>query len=347
MVVEKEKTFIDFIKLISPGTLLRIVIDDVIRSGLGAMIVFDTDELHTQNLLEGGFRINSRFTTQKLFELCKMDGAIIVSPDLKRILYANTLMTPDSSIHSAETGTRHKAAERIARQAHTFVIAISERKKKTTLYYGQSRYHLKLTDELIRDLSSTLQVLEKQREILNEQLNNLNLLEMSELVSISDVCNVIQRTEMILKISESIKRNFTELGREGNIMHMRYRELIRGVEKTESEIIRDYATLSLKRSRILLSNLTFEGLLDTKSIARLILEKPMEESISPRGFRFLAHLTLSEKENSLLVNQFKNLENLVKADIFEFEPILKNRANTIKEEILNLREKILSGKVIC
>lgn len=130
MVVEKEKTFIDFIKLISPGTLLRIVIDDVIRSGLGAMIVFDTDELHTQNLLEGGFRINSRFTTQKLFRLCKMDGAIIVSPDLKRILYANTLMTPDSSIHSAETGTRHKAAERIARQAHTFVIAISERKRK-------------------------------------------------------------------------------------------------------------------------------------------------------------------------------------------------------------------------
>ena len=347
MVAEKEKSFIDFIKLVSPGTLLRTVIDDIIRSGLGTMMVLDTKELHTQNIIEGGFRINSRFTAQKLFELCKMDGAIVISHDLKRILYANMLMTPDSSIHSAETGTRHKAAERTARQAHTFVIAISERKKKTTLYYGQSRYHLKSTDELIRSLSSTLQILEKQREILNEQLNNLNILEMSELVSISDVCKVIQKTEMILKISESIKRNFTELGREGNIMHMRYRELIRGVEKTESEIIRDYATLSLKRSKILLSNLTFEGLLDTKSIARLILEKSVEENTSPKGFRFLTHLTLSEKENSLLVKQFKNLENLLKADISEFELILKNRANKIKEEILSLREQILSGKVIC
>ncbi|MCK5321503.1 DNA integrity scanning diadenylate cyclase DisA [Candidatus Pacearchaeota archaeon] len=347
MVAEKEKSFRDFIKMISPGTLLRTVIDDVVRSGLGAMIVFDTKELHTQNIIEGGFRINSRLTPQKLLELCKMDGAIIISQDFKRILYANILMTPDNSIHSTETGTRHKAAERTAKQAHTFVIAISERKKKTTLYYSQSRYHLKSTDEIMRNLSSTLQVLEKQREMLNEQLNNLNILEMSELVSISDVCKVIQRTEMILKISESIKRNFTELGKEGNIMHMRYRELIRGVEKTEDEIIRDYATLSLKRSKTLLSNLTFEGLLDTKSIARLILEKPIEESISPKGFRFLAHLTLSEKENSLIVKQFKNLENILKSDSSELESILKNRADTIKEEIRNLREQVLNGKVIC
>ena len=347
MTTEKEKPLRDFIKMVSPGTLLRTVIDDVVRSGLGAMIVLDTKELNAKNIIEGGFRINSRLTTQKLFELCKMDGAVVISQDFKRILYANTLMTPDSSIHSTETGTRHKAAERTAKQAHTFVIAVSERKKKTTLYYSQSRYHLKSTDELMRNLSSTLQVLEKQREMLNEQLNNLNILEMSELVSISDVCKVIQRTEMILKISESIKRNFTELGKEGNIMHMRYRELIRGVEKTESEIIRDYATLSLKRSKTLLSNLTFEGLLDTKSIARLILEKPTEESISPKGFRFLTHLTLSEKENSLIVKQFKNLENILKADSSELESILKNRASTIKEEIRNLREQVLNGKVIC
>ena len=311
------------------------------------MIVLDAKELHTQNIIEGGFRINSRLTPQKLFELCKMDGAIVISKDFKRILYANILMTPDSSIHSTETGTRHKAAERTAKQAPTFVIAVSERKKKTTLYYGSSRYHLKSTDEIIRSLSSTLQVLEKQREMLNEQLNNLNILEMSELVSISDVCKVIQRTEMILKISESIKRNFTELGREGNIMHMRYRELIRGVEKTGEEIIRDYATLSLKRSKTLLSNLTFDGLLDTKSIARLILEKPIEESISPKGFRFLTHLTLSEKENSLIVKQFKNLKNILKVDSSELEPILKNRTSIIIEEIRNLREQVLNGKVIC
>ena len=347
MAPEKEKSFMDFIKLVSPGTPLRTVIDDLVRSDLGGMIVFDSPELQQNNIIEGGFRINCRFTAQKLFELCKMDGAAIVSPDVKRILYANTLINPDHTIHSVETGTRHKAAERTAKQAHTFVIAVSERRKKTTLYYGSSRYYLKPTEELIRNISSNLQVLEKQREQLDEQISNLNVLEMSEMVSISDVCKVIQRAEMILKIAESIRRNFTELGREGSIMHMRYRELLRGVERTENEVLRDYATLSLKRSRTLLENLTFDGLLDTESIARLIFEKPLEESIFPRGYRFLSHLTLSVKEISQLAKQFHNLNNIISLESTDFEPLLKNRANTIKEEISNLREQVLSGKVIC
>jgi diadenylate cyclase len=344
---EKEKTFLDFIKLVSPGSSLRNVIDDLIRSDLGGMIVFDKPELNSQNIAEGGFRINSRFTSQKLFELCKMDAAVIVSQDLKRIVQANVSMNPDTSISTIETGTRHKAAERTAKQAHTFVIAISERRKKTTLYYGQSRYYLKPTEELIRNISSTLQVLEKQREILNENISNLNILEMSELVSVSDVCKVIQRAEMILKMSNSVKRNFTELGKEGNIMHMRYRELIRGIEKAEDETLRDYSTISLKRSKTLLSNLTFDGLQDLDSIARLIIDKPLEETISPKGFRFLSHLTLYEKEISQIIKQHKNLENIIKLNPADLEPMLKNRANTIYEEIRNLREQVLSGKVIC
>ena len=347
MAQEKERSLMDFAKLVSPGSPLRNVVDDLVRSGLGAMIVFDSPDLQRNNIIEGGFRINSRFTSQKVFELCKMDGAIVVSNDLKRILYANVLINPDNSIHSIETGTRHKASERTAKQAHTFVIAVSERRKKTTLYYGPSRYSLKSTEELTRSTSSNLQVLEKQREQFDKQISNLNVLEMSEMVSISDVCKVIQRAEMILKISESIRRNFLELGREGSIMHMRYRELLRGVERAENEVLRDYSNISLKRSKTLLTNLTFDGLLDTESIARLIFEKPTEESISPQGYRFLAHLTLSIKEIAQVVKQFKNLENILSVDATDFETILKNRAGTIKEEIGNLREQVLSGKVIC
>jgi len=152
---------------------------------------------------------------------------------------------------------------------------------------------------------------------------------------------------MILKISESVKRNFTELGKEGSIIHMRYRELLRGVEKAENEVLRDYANLSLKRSKTLLENLTLDGLLDLESLARLILEKPLEESIYPRGYRFLAHLTLSEKEISQIVKQFHNLNNIISLESADFESILKNRASTISEEIRTLREQVLSGKVIC
>ncbi len=347
MSTEKEKTFLDFLKLVSPGTSLRTVIDDVIRSDLGAMIVFDSSTLQPQNIFEGGFRINSRFTSQKLFELCKMDGAIIISSDQKRIIHANVLMNPDTTIRSIETGTRHKAAERTAKQAHTFVIAISERRKKTTLYHGSSRYYLKSTEELLRNITSNLQILEKQKEILTDHISNLNILEMSELVSIGDVCKVIQRTEMILKISESIKRNFTELGKEGGIMHMRYREILRGVEKSENEILRDYAEIPLKRAKTLLANLTFDGLLDTESIARLVLEKPLEEIISPKGYRFLYHLTVSAKETSQIIKSNKNLDNILKLEPAELEPILKNRSANIYEEIKHLREQILNEKIIC
>lgn len=346
MAPEKEKSLLDFIKLVSPGTQLRTVIDDLVRSGLGAMIVFDSPELNEQSILEGGFRINCRFTPQKLFELCKMDGGIIISSNQKRIIQANTLLNPDFTIHTNETGTRHKASERTAKQAKTFVIAVSERRNKTTLYYGSSKYFLKSSEELLREISSTLQVLEKQKEILNEHLSNLNVLEVSELVSVSDVCKVIQRSEMILKISESVKRNFTELGKDGSIMHMRYRELIKGVEKTETEILRDYSSLGLKRAKTRLSNLTFDGLLDLDSIARLIIEKPSEEGISPKGYRFLSNLNLSEKEVSQIVIGSPNLNNIISSDSKALEDILKNRASTIRDEIRNLREQILSGKVI-
>ena len=344
---EKEKTIHDFIKLVSPGTSIRTVIDDLVRSGLGGMIVFNTPELQAQNIAEGGFRINSRFTSQKLFELCKMDGAAVVSQDLKRILHANVTMMPDPSIHSIETGTRHKAAERTAKQAHTFIIAISERRKKTTLYYGSGRYYLKGTEELMRNITSNLQILEKQKEILKEHIDNLNILEMSELVSVSDVCKVIQRAEMILKISSSVKRSFTELGKEGNIMRTRYRELIRNVEKRESEILRDYSNLTLKRTKTLLSNLSYDGILDLESLARLIMEKTPEENISPRGYRFLSHLTLSDKEISLIVNEFGSIAQVLGSESADLEPILKNRAASIREEITHLREQILNGKVVC
>ena len=344
---QPQKTLIDYLKKVSPGTPLRTVIDDLLRAGLGALIVFDSPELHDQNIVEGGFRVNCLFNSQRLFELCKLDGAIIISPDLKRIISANVTLNPDRTINSNETGTRHKASERTAKQANTFVIAVSERKKKTTLYFSYTRYYLKSSDELLRDISSTLQVLEKQRETFDELLNKLNILEMSELVSVSDVSRLLQRAEIISKISETIKRKFTELGKEGNIMNIRFRELLRGVDKTKEEVIRDYSIHTLKKTKTILSNLSFDGLLDLESISRLILEKPVEETIAPRGYRFLSHLTLTERESSLIVKKLKNLNNLFEAESQELEDILKNRSSKIKEEVSNLREQILSGKVVC
>jgi len=345
--IELKETIVDYIRKVSPGMPLRTVIDDLLRADFGALIVFDAPKLHEENILEGGFRVNCMFTTQKLFELAKMDGAIIISPDLRRILYANVLLNPDSSIQSNETGTRHKAAERTAKQAETFVIALSERRKKTTLFFSNSRYSLRPSDEVLRDLTSNLQILEKQRELLDDLMDKLNILEMSELVSVSDVCRTIQRSEIMLKISDSIKINFIELGREGNIMHMRQKELLKNIEKMECEILRDYSSLNLKKAKTILGNFTFDGLLDLESVARLIIEKKLEENTSPRGYRFLSHLILTEEEIHRLVKQFKDLNKILEAESTAFESILKNRAEKTKQDISSLREQILAGKVVC
>jgi diadenylate cyclase len=339
-----DKKITDYLRKVAPGNPIRTVIDDLVRSGLGAMIVFESSDLYSQKVFEGGFKINCKFSPQKLFELCKMDGAIIVSSDLSKIMYANVLITPDNSISSSETGTRHKAAERCAKQAHTFVIAVSERRKKTTLFFDNSRYYLKSADELVRDVTANLQVLEEQREAFNELIGKLDILEISSMVSAIDVCRVIQKSELMIRISNALKRQVLELGSEGRIINMRFRELTTRFEKIESDIIRDYSVYPLKKTKTLLENLTFDELLSLESISELILEKSLEDEVEANGYRFLSRLELEHKDTSLLVNQFKNLSRILNLEEKELEIILKDTSSKIKKEIDNLREQILSGK---
>jgi diadenylate cyclase len=339
----KDKKILDFLKKVSPGGALRNVIDDIIRSDLGALIVLDSPKL--QDCFEGGFRVNCRFTQQRLFELCKMDGAVIISPDLKRILYGNAFLIPDKRIQTSETGTRHKAAEKTAKQAETFVIAVSERKRKTTVYYSKVKTFLRNTEEIRSSLTNNLQILEKQRENLNELLGKLNILEISNLVTIGDVCKVLQRGEIIERISNSMRRELIEIGKEGMIIHMRFRELIKGVERKQEELIRDYSHLPLKRTKVLLSNLTFESLTETDIIAKTIFQKELEENITPKGFRFLSYLELDEKEVSSIVGEFRDLENIMKVNNEIIETLIKEKAKTFREDIETLRGQILEGKV--
>ena len=101
---KNEEDFINVLKKFAPGTSVRTVIDDLIRAKIGALIVIDKEGL--SNIIDGGFRINCRFTPQKLVELAKMDGAIILSEDLKRIIYVNTLLNPSIKIKTKETESK-------------------------------------------------------------------------------------------------------------------------------------------------------------------------------------------------------------------------------------------------
>ncbi|MFA5019875.1 MAG: DNA integrity scanning diadenylate cyclase DisA [Candidatus Pacearchaeota archaeon] len=339
---EKE-TITDYLKKVSPGNPLRTAIDDLITSNMGALIVFHSIEL--ESLIDGGFKVNCPFSPNKLFELCKLDGAVVISPDLKKILYANVLLTPDPTIETTETGTRHKAGERTAKQANTCVITVSERKNKTTLYLPNTKYFLKSTATLLNEVTSNLQLLEKQRELFDKVIKELDYLEITGRATVGDVCKVIQRAETVLRIAEMIKRYFTELGNVGTIISLRYKELIRGVEKIEDNILRDYSDLPLKKSKTLLSTFNFENLIDLDIIAKLMFARSLEENIPTRGYRFASSLKLTDKEVSQLINHFKTLDIFLESRDSELKILLKNRdSELVKKEIEHSKEQIFSTR---
>jgi len=339
----KKLTFMEVLGKLSPGKNLRIALDDILEGKTGALIVVDCPEL--KDCIDGGFRINCSFTNQKLAELAKMDGAIVLSDDLKRILSANVLLVPYSKISTNETGTRHKAAERIAKQTGTIVIAVSERRNKISLFYEDKKYILENSENLLRRATETLNILEKQREIFEEILKNLNVLEMTKLVSIGDVCSVLQRIEVIIKMTDTMKRYLTELGNQGIIIRMRVREMFKGIELLEEQILQDYSSKPQNLKKIL-SEITFEGVIDIESLSRLLFENSPDTQIIPKGYRLLSKLNLTEREIFSLIETFGNLSSIFEASDEELNKILKAKTPSFRKEFENLREQILIGKKV-
>jgi DNA integrity scanning protein DisA with diadenylate cyclase activity len=148
----------------------------------------------------------------------------------------------------------------------------------------------------------------------------------------------------MLKNSETIKKDLIEIGKEGSILNLRYKELMKGIEKKEEEILRDYSKIALRKTKKLLDNLSFEGLLDLDTIARLVFEKTLDENVSPRGFRFLSNSNLNEKEVSLVVEQFSTLNEILNDDTNRIESVLKNNSKAIRENMIALKEQIIEGK---
>ncbi len=343
---EKERNFIDVLKMLAPGTAIRTGLNDLLRARMGALIVVDSERL--TNIIKTGFRINSKFSSQRMVELAKMDGAIIISKDLKKILYANTLLSPSNNIPTNETGIRHKAAERTARQAETIVIAVSERRNKISLYVKDTHHEIERSSEILRRTAETLQILEKQREIFNDFLDNLNLLELKRLVTINDVSSVLQRLEIIKRISNVVKRYLVELGKDGMIVNMRLKELIKGVDKEEKMILEDYFGQNYSFAVRILEKMDFDFLLEPLNISRMLFEELHDKPISPKGLRILSKTNLLEKNVNSLIARFGKLDKLLIASDEEILEVLENEGlvSFFKEEIYNLKEKISVGKRI-
>ncbi|PIN77897.1 DNA integrity scanning protein DisA [Candidatus Woesearchaeota archaeon CG10_big_fil_rev_8_21_14_0_10_34_12] len=344
IVIPKKENYdiIDALKLVSPGTQLRDAMEDIARARKGALIVLELTSL--SDVVEGGLKLNCKFTPQRLFELSKMDGAVILSEDLKKIIYANCLLVPSPLIPTNETGTRHKAAERTARQTKTLVIAISERRNAITLYYYNLKYSLRKTEEILNRAMEKLQVLDKQREIYNSLIESLDTFEVTGLASTSNVASVLQRTEIMIRISETIKRDIIELGNEGNLVKIRFKELIKNIEKDSRLVIRDY--LDSDRYYKDISKMNFDNLLDLQKVLEIIFGKKEEEIIRPRGYRLFDRLDFPKKDVEIVIDKFSNLDEIFSATLDDFEKIFRDRetAKFFMEEISGLKDRIIIGK---
>ena len=176
------------LELVAPGTDLRIAIENIIRAQNGALIVVDRPEkLEELGIISGGMRVELEFAPMRLYELAKMDGAIVISRDTRKLVYANVQLMPDPAIPSDETGTRHRTAERVAKQTGTLVVSISQQRETVTLFVGDLRYQLGEISEVLARTNQGLATLETYKSRLDQGLTRLSALEFQSAVMLDDV----------------------------------------------------------------------------------------------------------------------------------------------------------------
>lgn len=354
-----DEKMVDILKILAPGTIFRDGLENILRAQTGALIVV-SDKEEVIKLVNDGFEIDTQLSPTKIYELAKMDGAIVLDDKAEKILFANAQLIPDPSIHSGETGTRHKTAERVAKQTGELVIAISERRSIITIYKGESKHILEDIRVVLVKANQAIQTLEKYRSVFDQALTNLSALEFEDLVTISDVVTVIQRTEMVLKIQREIEKYISELGSEGRLIKMQLEELVSNVEEEGVLLIEDYMSKELEEEsepEEILENLTdwsSDEILTLNTISKALGYSggvnALDESVSSRGYRILRkipRLPMPVIEN--LVDNFEDLQSIIRASVDELDDvdgIGEVRAQAIKDGLRRLRDQVLLDRHI-
>jgi diadenylate cyclase len=352
----KDKTLLSALKQVAPGTPLRSGIDDIIRAELGALIVIgDPNELAF--LFSGGMRLDLPLTSQLLYELAKMDGAIVINADGQKLVYANVQLMPDASIASSETGTRHRTAERVAKQTDALVVSISQQRETVTVFVGDLRYQLGEISDTLARTNQALGTLETYRTRLDQGLTRLTALEFQSAVVLDDVLVVLQRAEMTTRMAEEIDRNCVELGEEGRLIRMQLDELMEDVPREKAAVVYDYersgdpATSSQALER--LAQLDYTSLLEFDRLAALLGYEdtnPLDHTVQPRGYRVLSRIPrLPDSVIRHVVRDFESLDAVVRAshrDLEAVDGVGSVRAREIREGLRRLQEHNLVDRYL-
>ncbi|MGL4392545.1 MAG: DNA integrity scanning diadenylate cyclase DisA [Fusobacteriaceae bacterium] len=310
---------LEVISQITPGTKLREGVYNILEGGRGGLIVVGMND-EIEKMLDGGFFIDCEYTPEKLYELAKMDGAIVIDENIEKIFYANVHLHPKTSYGTTESGTRHRTAERMARQTNKLVVAVSERKKHVSLYKGDFKYILKHISVVLDQANQALKTLEKYKAVLEKELDNLTLLELEELVTIREVASVLQRFEMVYRIKKELRSYIVELGRDGRLLNLQSDELLLNVKEEKREFLKDYfnyekGELNLEKIYDELEKLSDKELLDLEKFSYILgygkSPSTLDNKVVPKGFRLLSKISkLSKKDIEKLTDTYENLTAL-------------------------------------
>ena len=342
--------FVKMMKRLAPGTELREGLENILRAKMGALTLLD-DSPESLKIVDCGFALNAEYTPANFYELAKMDGALVLSSDGKRILYANAQLIPDPAIQTFETGTRHRTAERAAKQTGALVLAISHRRNIITMYLGNLRYTLKEITFILARANQALQTLERYNQALTKSLRNLNVLELEELVTLGDVVDLILRGERVARIAKEIEQNVIELGSEGRLVSMQLEEVMPDSTGVW-DLIQDYCVapdvVAHTEAWEHLCSLPEEGL-ERYGIGRMlgygVTPSTLDIPVMPRGYRILRQIPrLPGLVVDNLVSRFKTVSRIYSAtpaELDSVEGVGGARARAIREGMKRLREQTL------
>ena len=342
---------------IAPGTSLRDGLERVLRGRTGALIVLGNDKT-VESISTGGFTLDVPFTATGLRELAKMDGAIILDKEATRIQRAGVHLMPDPSIYSEETGTRHRTADRVARQTGFPVISVSQSMQIIAVYVGEIRYVLEDSGQILSRANQALATLERYKLRLDEVSSTLSALEIEDLVTVRDVAVVAQRLEMVTRIAREIEDYVLELGSDGRLLSLQLDELVTGVDGERELVVRDYLPAGRKvrnAQEVLaeLEGLSATDLVDIATVARALglgASEHLDGAVTPRGYRLLAKVPrLPGTVVDRLVEHFGSLQKLLSAGIDDLQAVDgvgDLRARSVREGLSRLAESSILERYI-
>ena len=343
---------------VAPGTSLREGLERILRGRTGALIVVGHDR-QIEAMSTGGFALDVPFTATGLRELAKMAGAIIIDRDLTRIIRAAVHLMPDHTIPSEETGTRHRTADRVARQTGFPVISVSQSMQIIAAYVGETRHVLEDSGQILSRANQALATLERYKLRLDEVASTLSALEIEDLVTVRDVAVVAQRLEMVTRIAREIEDYVLELGTDGRLLSLQLEELVTGVDAERELVVRDYLPGGKRRQAspeshlAELEALSPTELVDPAAVARAIGlggAEHLDAAVAPRGYRMLAKVPrLPAAVVDRLVDHFGGLQQLLSAgidDLQAVEGVGELRARSVREGLSRLAESSITERYI-